>query len=185
MAKIFEFPQQIPPAKKDDKEIKNIKAIKENIIPIDAGLKIQQNKIEKMLEEVNEKIVSLQLKRKVLNQWRIACLENGSEKAVLFYKEEIMKMDDVICDAQDMCLEMKSQMDDHWQQHFSHIMKVDIEHMKEGELENINSELEFIADWIVELGENTLDGFANEKQKKLGELKQRRERLEEEKSELL
>ncbi|MFA6973167.1 MAG: hypothetical protein WC238_00310 [Parcubacteria group bacterium] len=147
-----------------------------NIIPLGKGLELQEKKEQQNVESIRAGIANLQDGKEKFEEWQRIALEHGDEQNALLYEVEALENEMLIMEGEILCSESDIMQIERWQQHFSHVMDVDSKREAEERIDDIDSELEFISDYLDSLLE---DVNADEiKKQKIQELLKKKERLE-------
>ena len=152
------------------------------IIPFEMVLKTQDQQDQESVQRLKKSIETLKEMKKRYEEWRAIALEQGDESSAALYESEMTDYDMLIIEAESLEGEAELASIDRWQRHFNQVMDVEHDMMQESilqdikeEIENINSELEFLSVSIdlMEEGEDKKKAMA-----KINDLQTERESLE-------
>ncbi|MEI6650539.1 MAG: hypothetical protein WCL23_03845 [Candidatus Moraniibacteriota bacterium] len=122
------------------------------IIPFEKVLKMQDQQDRESVQRLKKSIETLKEMKKRYEEWRAIALEQGDERSAALYESEMTDYDILIIEAKSLEGEAELASIDRWQRHFNQVMDVEHDLMQESilqdikeEIENINSELEFLS----------------------------------------
>ena len=151
---------------------------KPTVVEIGKGLELKEKKAQQEIAQIQEGIVALRKGKEKYEEWQKVALEQGDERSALLYEIEALENEMLIMDGEIICNDMEQREAQRWQQHFNHAMEIDIKLESKERLGDIDSELEFISDYIESLLEEK--SLSDENKQKIQELQKRKCALEDE-----
>ncbi|MEI7890499.1 MAG: hypothetical protein WCI36_00870 [bacterium] len=149
---------------------------KPNVVGISKGLELKEKKEQREIDQIQKGIISLQETKEQYEEWKKIALEQGDKQSALLYEVESLENEMLIIDGEIICNDIEQRETQRWQQYFIHAMDVNRKKESVERLENIDSELEFISDYIESLLEEK--SLSDENKQKIQEFQQRKNILE-------
>jgi hypothetical protein len=149
------------------------------IIKFESARELQEKKNEKMIDLIKDGITQLQEGKEQYEEWQRIALEQGDQQSALLYEVGALENEMLILKGEILCKESEDRQYEKWHQHFNHVVNVDNKRLVEQRIDDIDSELEFVSDYLESLLEEV---NADEQKKiKMEELLKKKDKLEAEK----